>query len=130
MKYEFPEAEWQHVSPEARDLISKMLVARPLRLSAKGVLEHPWMSMKMDEVKHRPLNVEGLKTFLQGEKLRKFVLSFLASQSSERDLKNLSELFLKIDKDGDGKITYSELEEVLRSSGQTKELAKKERITN
>lgn len=128
MKYEFPSKEWDLISPQARDLISKMLVARPDRLSAKGVIEHPWMTMKMDEVKHRPLNVHGLKVFLQGEKLRKFTLSILASQSSERDLKNLYEIFLKIDTDGDGKITYSELEEVLKSTGQTKELTELQEI--
>lgn len=123
MKYEFPADEWSQVSPEARDLISKMIVARENRLSAKEVMDHPWMTMKLDPVKHKPLNVAGLKRFLQSEKLRKFTLSIIASQSSEGDLKNLSDLFLKIDKDGDGKITYSELEEVLKTSGQMNELA-------
>jgi len=43
-KYEFPDAEWVAMSPEARDLISKLLVkdARQ-RLSAEMVLAHTWV---------------------------------------------------------------------------------------
>jgi len=43
--YEFPDAEWVAMSPEARDLISKLLVkdARQ-RLSAQMVLAHTWVS--------------------------------------------------------------------------------------
>lgn len=42
--FEFHAAEWAHVSAEAKDLISGLLVkdAR-LRLSASSVLEHPWL---------------------------------------------------------------------------------------
>lgn len=43
-KYEFPEKEWAHVSPSAKDLISKLLVRdAKLRLSAAQVLQHPWV---------------------------------------------------------------------------------------
>ena len=128
MEYDFPEEEWSNISPEARDLISKMLISREKRLTAKDVIAHPWMTMSLDVVKHKPLNMRGIKHFLQGEKLRKFTLSFMASQSSETDLKNLSELFLKMDQDGDGRISYNEFEEVLKSSGQTKELSELQEI--
>ena len=34
--------EWETVSAEAKDLISKILVLKDKRLTAKDVLAHPW----------------------------------------------------------------------------------------
>ena len=43
-KYEFPAKEWAHISPSAKDLISRLLVRdAKLRLSAAQVLQHPWV---------------------------------------------------------------------------------------
>jgi MAP kinase interacting serine/threonine kinase len=42
--YEFPSKDWDHISDEAKDLISKLLVKEASRrLSAENVLEHPWI---------------------------------------------------------------------------------------
>ncbi|XP_041967497.1 MAP kinase-interacting serine/threonine-protein kinase 2b [Alosa sapidissima] len=43
-KYEFPEKEWAHISPSAKELISKLLLRdAKRRLSAAQVLRHPWV---------------------------------------------------------------------------------------
>ncbi|MCJ8740418.1 hypothetical protein PDJAM_G00058580 [Pangasius djambal] len=43
-KYEFPEKDWAHVSAEAKDLVSRLLVRdAKRRLSAEQVLQHPWV---------------------------------------------------------------------------------------
>ncbi|EQB77434.1 MAP kinase-interacting serine/threonine-protein kinase 1 isoform 3 [Camelus ferus] len=43
-KYEFPDKDWAHISNEAKDLISKLLVRdAKQRLSAAQVLQHPWV---------------------------------------------------------------------------------------
>ncbi|XP_016133911.1 MAP kinase-interacting serine/threonine-protein kinase 2-like [Sinocyclocheilus grahami] len=43
-KYEFPEKDWAHISPAAKDLITKLLVQDAKdRLSAAQVLHHPWV---------------------------------------------------------------------------------------
>ncbi|XP_063057498.1 MAP kinase-interacting serine/threonine-protein kinase 1 isoform X1 [Engraulis encrasicolus] len=43
-KYEFPDRDWAHISEEAKDLISKLLVREAtMRLSAAQVLQHPWV---------------------------------------------------------------------------------------
>ena len=42
-KYEFEHSEWQNVSPQAQDLIQKMLQYDPKdRASAKECLDHAW----------------------------------------------------------------------------------------
>jgi len=54
--YEFPDAEWAPMSPEARDLISKLLVKDPQsRLSAEMVLAHPWVRDGASQCQGRPL---------------------------------------------------------------------------
>uniref|UniRef100_A0A673XD46 Protein kinase domain-containing protein n=1 Tax=Salmo trutta TaxID=8032 RepID=A0A673XD46_SALTR len=42
VQYEFPERDWAHISAQAKDLISRLLVRDATRLSAAQVLQHPW----------------------------------------------------------------------------------------
>lgn len=43
-KYDFDVETWQSVSAEAKDFISRILVANPkVRLDAEGMMKHPWM---------------------------------------------------------------------------------------
>lgn len=43
-QYEFPERDWAHISAQAKDLISRLLVRdATLRLSAAQVLQHSWV---------------------------------------------------------------------------------------
>lgn len=43
-EYSFPEEQWAHVSNEAKDLISHLLVRdRMARYSARDIMEHPWI---------------------------------------------------------------------------------------
>ncbi|XP_049823657.1 MAP kinase-interacting serine/threonine-protein kinase 1-like isoform X2 [Aethina tumida] len=47
--YEFPEQEWAHISEDAKDLISSLLVKRASqRISAEKVLQHPWLKNASD----------------------------------------------------------------------------------
>ena len=43
--FDFPDREWSHISSEAKNLISQMLVRNPRgRYSADDILDHPWIS--------------------------------------------------------------------------------------
>ena len=43
-KYEFHEAEWQHISADAKDLISNLLVVEPMnRPTMQQLLDHAWL---------------------------------------------------------------------------------------
>ena len=51
-KYEFDADTWQNVSKEAKDFISKILVADPkTRLDASGLMNHPWMQKDLSGAK-------------------------------------------------------------------------------
>lgn len=42
--FKFPSPEWDTVTPEAKDLINKMLTINPAkRITASEALKHPWI---------------------------------------------------------------------------------------
>uniref|UniRef100_A0A671QMA4 Protein kinase domain-containing protein n=1 Tax=Sinocyclocheilus anshuiensis TaxID=1608454 RepID=A0A671QMA4_9TELE len=42
--YDFPSPEWDTVTPDAKDLINKMLTINPSkRITAAEALKHPWI---------------------------------------------------------------------------------------
>lgn len=44
---QFPSPEWDTVTPEAKDLINKMLTINPSkRITAAEALKHPWISVR------------------------------------------------------------------------------------
>ncbi len=64
---------WDNVSPEAKDLIKKLLVVDPAqRLSAKEALRHEWVLTSDDLLQKRDLTgtVEEMKRFNAKRKMR------------------------------------------------------------
>uniref|UniRef100_A0A4W5QFP0 calcium/calmodulin-dependent protein kinase n=1 Tax=Hucho hucho TaxID=62062 RepID=A0A4W5QFP0_9TELE len=71
--YDFPSPEWDTVTPEAKDLINKMLTINPAkRITASEVLKHPWISHRstVASCMHRQETVECLKKFNARRKLK------------------------------------------------------------
>uniref|UniRef100_A0A669C8E5 calcium/calmodulin-dependent protein kinase n=1 Tax=Oreochromis niloticus TaxID=8128 RepID=A0A669C8E5_ORENI len=55
--YDFPSPEWDTVTPEAKDLINKMLTINPSkRITAAEALKHPWICV-CDKHTHRCWNI-------------------------------------------------------------------------
>ena len=82
------------------------------RLKAPDVLQHPWMTEKLDKKDEKPLklNYQALRNFRNAERLKKVALTFIASQMSENEIGELSALFHKLDKNGDGVLTFEEMQ--------------------
>ena len=108
---EFVGEEWQNVSQEAKDLISKMITKPDKRLKASEVLENPWLKMKSDKKSTSSMNITQLRSFMHNSKLKKAVLTFMASQLSESDILELRKIFMSLDTNGDGTLTIEELTE-------------------
>uniref|UniRef100_A0A3B3QB38 calcium/calmodulin-dependent protein kinase n=1 Tax=Paramormyrops kingsleyae TaxID=1676925 RepID=A0A3B3QB38_9TELE len=71
--YDFPSPEWDTVTPEAKDLINKMLTINPTkRITASEALKHPWISHRstVASCMHRQETVECLKKFNARRKLK------------------------------------------------------------
>ena len=61
------------------------------------------------------INLETLQEFTNGARLRKVVLLCLASLCSDQDIKNFRETFIKLDTNGDGTLSLSELQQGISS---------------
>jgi len=108
--FDFNGPEWKTVSENAKDLIKKMLTKPDKRLKAGEVLKHPFMTeVAKDSDKGLELNFTTLKNFRNSEKLKKAALTFIASQLSENEISGLAKLFEKLDKDGNGTLTFDEI---------------------
>uniref|UniRef100_A0AAY4EUP3 calcium/calmodulin-dependent protein kinase n=1 Tax=Denticeps clupeoides TaxID=299321 RepID=A0AAY4EUP3_9TELE len=93
--YDFPSPEWDTVTPEAKDLINKMLTINPTkRITAAEALKHPWICQRstVASMMHRQETVECLKKFNARRKLKVywvttllvlFLLFCLLQESSE-----------------------------------------------
>uniref|UniRef100_A0A8D3BLY0 calcium/calmodulin-dependent protein kinase n=1 Tax=Scophthalmus maximus TaxID=52904 RepID=A0A8D3BLY0_SCOMX len=86
--YDFPSPEWDTVTPEAKDLINKMLTINPAkRVTATDALKHPWICQRstVASMMHRQETVECLKKFNARRKLKKNYCSVASLEGNLRD---------------------------------------------
>lgn len=110
---------WKSISVECRDLISKMLRPAATRLTVVQVLQHNWLetvhSKRVKEV--IPMVVtRRLRKFRRYQKIKQAVLTYLATQLSEKEIASLRTYFVKLDKNGDGILSMEEIIEGLKKS--------------
>lgn len=118
--------EWENISSEAKDLISKMLVLNfDDRISSAEALEHPWFQNNTKEKKLRldlaigRRSLRNLKDFRAKNKLQDAILFFLVNQlTSKEEEQELMDQFLTIDSDGDGKLSKTDLLKAYAKSGK------------
>ena len=117
-KYDFDGEEWADISKEAKDLIKKMICKPERRLSATEVLDHKWVKMMTKgEAKDnlaKIKNLGGLKKTQHYTKMQQAAMTAIAVQAGPDDIKNLKDIFLAIDKNGDGTLSFQEIEDGLK----------------
>jgi calcium-dependent protein kinase len=114
--YNFFPTPFSQVSHSAKDLIARMIMKDPsLRITARQALSHPWirgadtlMKPLMDEV------YQGIKSFINEQALKRATFMYLASRLAERELQDLKQVFVSLDDDQNGLLSYSEFEIGLR----------------
>lgn len=112
-KYTFPSPQWDKVSSDAKDLIKHMLCDPDKRYTAEEVLKHTWvnnLAPNSPEVVLN-LNTDSMKNYTNSNKLKKAVLTFIASRLKEDDIKELKDIFMNLDKNKDGTLTLEEIKE-------------------
>jgi calcium-dependent protein kinase len=104
---------WDKISDKAKDLIKKMLCDASTRYSAQDVLSHAWIKEKesLPQISLSNINVDSLKNYKNNNKLKKAVLTFIASRLKEDEIKSLKDIFNQFDKNHDGTLTLEEMRE-------------------
>ncbi|XP_073002321.1 calcium-dependent protein kinase 26-like [Typha latifolia] len=119
---DFESDPWPLISDSAKDLITKMLCSCPSkRLTAHEVLCHPWIcetGVAPDQALDSAV-LSRLKQFSAMNKLKKMALRVIAESLSEEEIAGLREMFMAMDTDNSGAITFDELKEGLRRYGST-----------
>jgi calcium-dependent protein kinase len=102
-----------------------MLTPAEKRITSQQVLDHPWLKKyteKKGKVELPQIVTMNLKKFKSAERVKKVVLSYLATQLTEQEMEPIKKLFVALDKNGDGKLSMEEIETGLKSKGSSKEL--------
>lgn len=116
MKFEFCTPEFNNVSKEAKDLISKILRPADQRLTLEEIFSHPWMSQDVPSTNLK-VSFRKMHEYSKFSKLKKLTATYVASQMSEKDVEKLGEVFRKIDANHDGFISIEELKAALSDEG-------------
>lgn len=99
---------WECISPDAQDLIKKMVCPRSKRWSAQQIMEHKWV-VSATKGKKGVLNAIGIKDFYETGNLKRVAMTTIAFQLSEKQIQDLAKIFTEIDTNGDGELSYEEL---------------------
>ncbi|CAN6211257.1 unnamed protein product [Urochloa humidicola] len=111
---------WPKVSQNAKDLVKKMLDPDPrTRLTAKQVLEHPWLKNtdKASNVSLGAVVRSKLKQFSSMNKFKKKALGVVALNLPVEEIDKYTQMFNTMDKDNDGNLSLEELKEGFRING-------------
>jgi len=119
--FSFNAADWKNVSEDAKNLIRMLLKMNPRdRYTAEQTLNHEWIRNKAPAAKNVSLQsgfVDNLRGFRSQNKLKKAALHIIAGQLNEDQIKNLREMFMALDNNGDGLLTAAEMKEGLAKAG-------------
>jgi len=119
--FSFNQADWKNISEDAKNLIRMMLKMNPRdRCTADQALNNDWIKKKAPKATGGEIGsgmVDNLKGFRSQNKLKKVALHVIASQLGEDQIKVLRDTFMKLDSNGDGKMTVAELKEGITKAG-------------
>lgn len=117
-EFDFPSPDWDDISSSAKQFIRRLLQTdASKRPTAREALEHPWLN-EAHKSSATINNIKGsLERFIGMNKLKRSALQVIAEQLTEAELRSLRQTFNEMDLNGDGKLTFSELERALEKQG-------------
>ena len=112
LKYDFDKERWKNISKYAKELIKNMLTPAKNRFSAKQVLASKWFEIKLkdniDVNINNILDYRRINKYKNYNKLKKAILTFIASRLSCEESSKLREIFLNMDEDKNGYISFED----------------------
>ncbi|KAI9085111.1 hypothetical protein K1719_032927 [Acacia pycnantha] len=117
---DFKREPWPSISESAKSLVRQMLEPDPkLRLTAKQVLEHPWLqnAKKAPNVPLGDVVKSRLKQFSMMNRFKRKALRVIADFLSTEEVEDIKDMFKKMDSDNDGIVSIEELKAGFRNFG-------------
>ncbi|KAL2903012.1 Calcium-dependent protein kinase 30, partial [Bienertia sinuspersici] len=117
---DFKREPWPQISDTAKNLVKQMLDPDPKkRLTAQQVLEHPWIqnAKKAPNVPLGDIVRTRLKQFAGMNRFKKKALRVIAEHLTVEEVEIIRDMFMLMDTDRDGRVTYDELKVGLRKVG-------------
>ncbi|XP_058110245.1 calcium-dependent protein kinase 13-like isoform X2 [Magnolia sinica] len=117
---DFKRDPWTSISENAKNLVRQMLEPDPkLRLTAKQVLEHPWLqnANKAPNVPLGDVVKSRLKQFSMMNRFKRTALRVIAEHLSIEEVEDLKEMFRMMDTDNDSAVSFEELKAGIQKSG-------------
>ncbi|KAL1359895.1 hypothetical protein HN51_005234 [Arachis hypogaea] len=117
---DFKREPWPSISESAKSLVRQMLEPDPkLRLTAKQVLEHPWLqnAKKAPNVPLGDVVKSRLKQFSMMNRFKRKALRVIADFLSNEEVEDIKDMFKKMDSDNDGIVSIEELKAGFQNSG-------------
>ena len=112
IKYDFEKDRWKNISKYAKELIKNMLTPAKNRYSAKQVLASKWLEIKLkdniDDKLSGILDYRQINKYKNFNKLKKAILTFIASRLSSEESKQIRTIFYNIDEDKNGYISFED----------------------
>ncbi|CAN0189555.1 unnamed protein product [Ascophyllum nodosum] len=90
--YTFHDEYWADISPEAKDLIAKMLTVDPRkRITAKDALEHPYLKVASTTLEENNMggNLDRIKLFNARRKFKSAIQTVIAADRLKRSIEGL-----------------------------------------
>lgn len=121
--FSFIGKEWTGISSEAKSLIMKMLTRNPQRRpTATEIFNDNWIQQRFNNnLQDNPLGLMSLKNlthFRASRHFQKVVMEFMAAQlTSPEETNDLRKAFIALDKNGDGKLSLTELNSGFKLAG-------------
>jgi len=113
--FQFHKEYWSTISTDAKDLIRWQLQYEPRhRCTAQQATEHVWIRHQAPAAVDLPLQagqLKNMRAFCTQNRLKKAALQIIAKELQEEQIQQLQEMFVSLDRNGDGKVTFQELEE-------------------
>ncbi|CAG9320531.1 unnamed protein product [Blepharisma stoltei] len=118
--YSFSDLCWKQISPQAKDLIARMLVVPPPdRITINQALRHEWFTMVKDncQIKIDGNIFDSLKKHKARGKLWQEAMKVLVRNLSQEQLEGLQNIFKEIDRKQTGFITADDIRTCMDKNG-------------
>lgn len=114
----FDSNKWKRISPEAKDLLEKMLNPKHAsRITAVEALNHPWFARRATGTSLCNVSVlDALQRYSEFPEVKKNILNVVVRSVADAELKEFQKAFLELDKAKTGVITAQDLEAALSAT--------------